>query len=142
VHTIHAARDLTAPRATVYDFLSVHENWSLVFRPLRFEHESDGQDSPTGVGSTRKLSVRGLLPFYERIEVADPNERIEYMIIKGSPMRNHRGIAVLSDTPSGGAHIDYTISFDALPGLGAVLEAGLGRGLRQGLDRLEAATKP
>jgi len=140
MHTVHAARDLSASAAKVYEYLSDHQRFGILFAPARFEHVSDGKDARAGVGSVRKISFWGLLPFYETIQVTVPNERIEYAITKGSPLRNHRGILVLSELPNGGSRIDYTISFDAPPGLGAAVASGLRRRVPAGLDRLEAAT--
>ncbi len=145
MHTAHAARDLSAARDKVFDFLSDNERFGVLFAPARFEHISDGRDSRGGVGSVRKISLWGLLPFYETIQVSEPGSgRIEYAITKGTPLRNHHGTVVVTDLPGGvsGCHIDYTITFDGPPVIAAALASGLRRRMPKGLDRLEQATKP
>jgi hypothetical protein len=136
MHTAHASRDLGAPAADVYDYLSSNANLTAAFKPLTFE---DG--SPTGVGSVRKVSLRGRLPFYERIDEKVPNQRVVYRIIKGSPMKNHKGTIAISDREGGGSHVDYTISFDAAPVLGPVLQRVLTGGLERALEHVDNATR-
>jgi hypothetical protein len=100
------------------------------------ERIKEGDTEPNGVGSVRKLSVKGLMPFEETVTEAIPNERIEYRVTKGTPLRNHLGVMVFSSTGTGGSHLDYTITFDALvPGLDRVIAAGLTRSVRRGLPK-------
>ncbi len=77
------------------------------------------------------------MPFEETVTEAVPNERIEYRVTKGTPLRNHLGVMVFSSTGDGGSHLDYTITFDAaVPGLAAVVAAGLKRGIRRGFPKI------
>jgi hypothetical protein len=145
MHTAHAARDLSAPRDKVFEFLADNERFGVLFAPARFEHVSDGRDSRGGVGSVRKVSFWGLLPFYETVQVSEPSTgRIEYAVTKGTPLRDHHGTVLLTDLPGGasGCHVDYTITFDGPPVIGAVVASGLRARLPNGLDRLEESTKP
>ncbi len=101
------------------------------------ERIAEGTTEPNGVGSKRKLSVKGAMPIEETITEAIPNERIEYRITKGSPLRDHHGVMVFSSTGSGGSHLDYTITFDAaVPGLDRVIAAGLSRSIRRGFPKV------
>ena len=138
MQTVHVQRDFTAPVDRLYAYLSVHENLATIF-PTRAERVRDGETEPNGVGSVRKLSFNGLLPFEETVTEAVPNERIEYRITKGSPLRGHNGTMVFSENGAGGSHLDYTINFGAVvPGLDIVIAAALRRSISQGLDKVAA----
>ena len=134
--TVHETYDFDVPVERLYAHLSVHEN----LKPLLgvdVKRIQEGTTEPNGVGSVRKLSARGLMPFEETVTEAIPNERIEYRVTKGTPLRNHLGVMVFSSTGAGGSHLDYTITFDAaVPGLAGVVAAGLKRSLRRGFPKI------
>jgi dolichol-phosphate mannosyltransferase len=135
--TVHETYDFDVPVERLYQHLSVHENLKPL---LGLDVEQIKAGDANGVGSVRKLSVKGIAPFEETVTEAIPNERIEYTITKGTPMRNHKGIMVFSSTGDGGSHLDYTISFDAaVPGLDRVVALGVGRTLRRGLPKVARA---
>lgn len=138
MQTVHVQRDFSAPVDRLYAYLSEHENLAAIF-PTRVERLRDGETERNGVGSVRKLSFNGLLPFEETVTEAIPNERIEYRITKGSPLRRHHGTMLFSATGESGSHLDYTINFGAVvPGLDVVIAAGLRRSISQGLDKVAA----
>ena len=133
--TVHETYDFDAPVERVYAYFSEHSNLKTVFG-VDVERIAEGETEPNGVGSVRKLSVKGLMPFEETVTEAIPNERIEYRITKGTPLRNHLGVMVFSSTGEGRSHLDYTITFDAaVPGLDRAIAAGLGRSLRRGFPK-------
>jgi len=137
--TVHVERDFSVPVETLFDHLSEHENLATLFAPARVERLRDGVDARNGVGSVRKLSFKGLLPFEETVTVVTENERIEYQITKGTPLRHHYGVMKFSPTPSGGSHLDYTITLEApIPGLASAIAATLTRTIKSGLNRVEA----
>lgn len=136
MQTLHFEQDFSAPPERVFAYLAEHENLSNVFAPMRIERVCDGDSERNGVGSVRRLSLFGALPFEETITAVVPNERIEYRITKGSPLRGHFGVMKFSPTATGGTHLDYTITFDAaLPGVaplvGAILKRGVADCLRK-----------
>lgn len=142
MQTVHIQKDFTAPPERVFAYLSEHDNFGVLFAPARFEHLSDGESDRGGVGSVRRISFWGLLPFEETVTVVAPNERIEYEITKGSPMRDHHGTLLFTPTGSGGTHLDYRISFDsAVPGLAAAVAAAVRRSITKGLVQVDAATE-
>src|SRR5687768_1546517 len=129
---VHETYEFDVPVERLYDHLSRHENLKPLLG-LDIERVADGTTDRNGGGSVRKLSMKGMLPFEETVTEAIPNERIEYRITKGSPLRNHLGVMVFSATGTGGSHLDYTITFDtAVPGLDRVIAAGTARTLRRG----------
>jgi len=139
--TVHVTRDFAAPVDRVFAYLAEHENLSVIF-PARVERLKDGADSRNGVGSVRKLSFNGLLPFEETVLVYEPEERIEYAITKGTPLRGHRGVMEFSELPGGGSRLDYTITFSSpIPGLAAIVAAALRRSIERGLEKVERQTR-
>lgn len=137
--TVHETYDFDVPVERLYAHLSVHENLKPLLG-LDVERISEGDTGPNGVGSVRKLSAKGLLPFEETVTEMIPNERIEYRVTKGTPLRNHLGVMVFSSTGDGRSHLDYTITFDtAVPGLDRLIAVGVGRSLRRGFPKAARA---
>ena len=137
--TVHVERDFPVPVETLYAHLSEHENLAPLFAPARVERVRDGDTERNGVGSVRRLSFAGLLPFEETVTAAHENERIEYGITKGSPLRHHYGVMKFSPTDTGGSHLDYTITLEApIPGMASAIAATLTRTINGGLRRVEA----
>mgnify|MGYP000321257880 CR=1 FL=1 len=139
MQTVHVTHDFSAPVERVYEYLAEHEHLGALFG-VRVERVRDGDVDRNGVGSVRRLSFAGLLPFEETVTAAEPNERIEYEVTKGSPLRNHSGVMVFSSTPTG-SHLDYTIRFDAaVPGVAAIVATALRRSIPRGLAKAERET--
>jgi uncharacterized protein YndB with AHSA1/START domain len=142
VQTVRVQKDFAAPPERVFAHLSENDNLGVLFAPARVEHARDGEDGRTGVGSVRRLSFWGLLPFEETVTDVVPNERIEYEITKGSPMRDHHGTMRFTPTGSGGTHLEYEITFDsAVPGLAPVVAMQLRRALAKGLARVDGTLR-
>jgi uncharacterized protein YndB with AHSA1/START domain len=140
MQSLHFEQDFSAPPEKVFAHLSEHENLNTVFAPMKIERVSDGDSERNGVGSVRRLSLFGALPFEETTTGVVPNERIEYRITKGSPLRSHFGVMKFSPTASGGTHLDYTITFDAaVPGVAPLVAVILKRGVSDGLKKTAAA---
>jgi uncharacterized protein YndB with AHSA1/START domain len=136
---VHVQHTFASDPAEVFEALSEHENLSRVFAPAKVVRLRDGESSRNGVGSVRRLKIGPLASFEETVTASDPNERIEYRITKGTPLRNHLGVQSLTPNTDGGTLLDYTITFDApLPGMGALVSKLLARSLRKGLPRLIA----
>jgi uncharacterized protein YndB with AHSA1/START domain len=128
----------SAPRERVFAYLAEHENLATLFG-TRVERVRDGERERNGVGSRRRLSFGGLLPFEETVTSFAPGERIVYRITKGTPIREHEGVMAFAPSEGGGTRLDYTIRFGSpLPGLAALvarmLRGNIARGLRK-LDR-------
>ncbi len=134
--TTHTTYDFDAPVERLYEYLSVHENLKDLFG-INVEKIKDGDIEPNGVGSVRRLSLKGIAPFEETVTVAVPNERIEYTITKGTPLNEHLGVMVFSSTPNGGSHLDYTITVGAkVPGVAKAVAAGLRSGIKRGYPKV------
>ena len=136
---VHETYDFDVPVERLYAHLSDHENLEPLLG-LDITRIQEGETEPNGVGSVRRLSSKGLMPFEETVTEAIPNERIEYRVTKGTPLKNHLGVMVFSSTGEGRSHLDYTITFDtAVPGLDKLIAAGVGRSLRRGLPKAAGA---
>ncbi len=135
---VHVEQDFVQPVERVFAFLSEHENLGAIFSPLRVERLRDGSTERNGVGSTRRLSLFGLLPFDETVVEVVPNERIVYTITKGGPMRDHEGRMIFSTRPGGGSHLDYRIRFGSpVPGLAAIVKRAVTRSIAEGLKKVD-----
>jgi uncharacterized protein YndB with AHSA1/START domain len=136
---VHETYDFDVPVERLYEWFTVHENLSSLLG-IDVERIKEGDTEPNGVGSVRKLSVKGIMPFEETVTEAIPNERIEYRVTKGTPLKNHLGVQVFSTTGDGRSHIDYTITFEAaVPGLAKVIAAGVSRSVRRGFPKAARA---
>ena len=135
--TVHVTREFSAPVERLFDHLAEHENLGETLG-ARIERVRDGSESRNGVGSVRKLTVGGVMSFEETVLVCVPNERIEYAITKGSPLRGHHGVMLFSSTPAGGSRLDYTITFGSpIPGVATIVAATLRRSIPRGLAKLD-----
>ncbi len=135
---VHVTHDFGAPVERVFAYLAEHENLAALFG-TRVERVRDGETERNGVGSCRRLSFNGLLPFEETVTAFAPNERIVYRITKGTPMRDHEGTMAFAATAGGGTRLDYRIRLGSpVPGLASlvarVLHGRIAAGLRK-LDR-------
>ncbi len=125
------------PVSDLFAFFADHENLEKVFVPAKIRRIKDGEGDINGLGSVRRLRILMAPPFEETVTVFVPNERIEYRITRGSPLRNHHGVMRFSDDGQGGSHLHYTIEFEGkLPLVAAIVRAALDRGIRKALDGL------
>lgn len=137
VHHVHVTHDFDAPVERVFAYLAEHENLADVFG-IRVERVRDGDGARNGVGSVRRLSFFGLLPFEETVTEYVPDERIVYRITKGTPLRDHEGVMAFSARPDSGAHLDYRIRLGSpLPGVAALVARVLQSRVAAGLRKLD-----
>lgn len=131
--------DFTLPPDRVFTYLSEHENLEPLFG-AKIKRVRDGTDGTrNGVGSVRSLKVGPGPPFEETIVEVKEGELIRYRITKGSPLKDHEGVMVL--TPLGeGTHLHYEIVFGAkIPGFDLLVAAVLRRNVPKGLATVDTA---
>lgn len=135
--TVDLVQDFSCSVEQLYDYLTVHENLSIIFAPAKVTRIKEGNDMPNGLGSVRKLSLPLVPSFEETVTLNQPNERVEYRISGGfTPLKNHIGVMRFSSTPQG-SRLHYTINFDGkLPLIAPVVGFGLTQGIRRGLKTL------
>ena len=138
-HYLHVTHDFAKQVGPVFEHLSEHENLGGLFG-AKVERLNDGDTDRNGVGSRRRLQVGPAPPFEETVTEFVPNERIEYRITKGSPLKGHVGTMRFSDLPGGGSHLDYKIRLSSpVPGLTLAVKASLTKSIGQNLPKVDAA---
>ncbi len=135
---VHFQQFFAASPAQVFAYFAEHEKFGRIWSG-RFRRIKDGQDpaEPNGLGSVREIKAVGP-PFEETIVVFEPAKRIEYVVSRGSPIKNHRGVILFKEA-SGGTQLDYTISFDPkIPLTGGLIARVLRSGWKRGVQRAMA----
>ena len=126
---------IDAPAERVWSVVREHERMKE-WTGLRAELLRPGIDDRNGVGAVRKLGIAGSGAEEEVVEFV-PGERYVYRLLRGAPIRNHRGAVML--IPEGSAtRVRWAVRFEAaVPGTGGALAAVLGRVFRASLLRLK-----
>jgi uncharacterized protein YndB with AHSA1/START domain len=139
VQQVLVERDFEQGADRVFAYLAEHENLRTIF-PARVERVRDGENGErNGVGSVRRLSFNGLMPFEETVTDYEPDRRIAYRITKGTPLRGHRGEMQFSERDGGGSHLRYEIVFGSrVPGVARIVAASLRRSIAKGLETVAA----
>jgi hypothetical protein len=127
-----------APLRQVFATLCDHETFGKICG-INMQRVVDGRESPNGLGSIREIKI-GLLPaFQETVTKYIENERMEYKITKGSPIKNHLGVLSFSEK-GGKTQLHYTIELESkIPLTTFVIKSALGFGIRNGLKRYAAS---
>ncbi|WP_054814670.1 SRPBCC family protein [Nocardia arizonensis] len=114
---------IPAPREAVYKFFTERDGINP-YVPVDFTLKRPGSPTPNGVGA-QYLIGKGGVGLLEETTALIPNERMEYKIIKGAPVKRHVGIITFSDVPNG-TRVAYTMESEpSLPVPAKVLEMGL-----------------
>lgn len=140
-HEIRLSAHIHAPVEKVFAFFADHERFGTLFggsaRRIR-----EGDSEPNGLGSVRRIGP-GPLSFDETIVAFEPNQRIDYQITRGSPIKNHIG-QIRFGSEGGATTVDYVIRFDPkVPCTGGLivklLSGGWNANAPKILKRLETA---
>jgi len=127
-----------APVETIFNILTDHESFGQVIN-ARIKRVVDGQgENKNGVGSVRRISAFPAPAFEETVVTFEPNQLMEYVISKGSPIKNHKGRMEFSDD-QGQTRLNYAIDFEPklpfLP-LGSIIKKAIEKPIRDGLQKL------
>jgi uncharacterized protein YndB with AHSA1/START domain len=126
-----------APVSTVFAELSDHEKMGKVLG-AKVKRVKDGKGDVNGLGSVRRITPVPLADFEETVTAFEPNKLIEYTVTKGSPIKNHLGRMVFSES-GGRTYLHYTIQFDTklpIPLAGMLLKTTLEKIILSGLHKL------
>ena len=138
VQKVYVRQAFDVSVAQLFDYLSVHENLDILFKPTTAKLLRNGVESTYGLGSVRLVkSIVG--SFEETITAYEKNQRIEYKITQGGPLKNHHGVMVFEGNEERST-IAYTIVFEGkLPLMGPIAKNGLQKSVRKGLALLAAS---
>lgn len=134
---IYIEKTFNAPVAKVFAELSDHEKLSVVLG-ANIKRIRDGQDGHTnGKGSVREIRLAPGLSFEETVTAFTPEKLVEYVISKGSPLKNHKGTMEFTEA-NGGTRLRYRIVFESklpIPFFGDITRVGLKTVINRGLDK-------
>jgi len=135
---IEIRQSFDAPVEKVFKVLTGHESFGKVIRK-NIERVVDSRDeNKNGVGSVRRIYPFPLPAFEETVTRFEPNRLMEYVVSKGSPIKNHKGRMAFS-AEQGKTNLYYTIDFEPkLPFMlfGAILKRAIEKPIRTGIERL------
>ena len=143
---IDLMQEFKAPVNAVFTELTDHEKFGKLLK-AKITRTVDGQDGHlNGLGSVRKITPVPLADFEETVVTFEPNKLMEYVVSKGSPIKNHIGRMEFSavDSPDGGesTRVRYTIEFEPklpIPFLGSLLKKAIETPVKQGFATLAAS---
>lgn len=123
--TVEESLHTTATPERMWDVLTTHEQMPAWFRPVRkVVLDPPGTDDRNGLGAVRHIHALGPVVVEEVIEW-EPPHRYVYTLLRGAPIRNHRGEVTVDATPKG-AIATWTIQCEpVIPGSGIVLRPAL-----------------
>jgi len=127
-----------APVDTIFSFLTDHEAFGNVINAKIKRVVDSPDENKNGLGSVRRINAFPVPAFEETVVTFEPNQLMEYVISKGSPIKNHKGRMEFSDE-QGKTSLNYTIDFEPkLPFLffGSILKKAIEKPIREGLKRL------
>ena len=135
---IKILQSFNAPAETIFSILTDHESFGQVIN-AKIKRVVDSQgENKNGIGSVRRIRAFPGVAFEETVTTFEPNQLMEYVISKGSPIKNHRGRMEFSDE-QGQTRLTYTIDFEPkLPFflLGSIIKKALEKSIGDGLRRL------
>ncbi len=137
-HHIEIRQSFKAPVETVFNLLSDHESFGKVLATNIKRVKDSPDENKNGVGSVRRIRSFPLPPFEETIVTFEPNALIEYVISKGSPIKDHKGRMQFSQK-NGKTRLYYSIDFKPrLPFIfmGIFLKSAIEKPIRKSLKAL------
>lgn len=128
----------SASAQRIWDVLTTHENMPKWFGPVRnVVLDPPGHDERNGLGAKRYIHTIGPAVVEEVVEW-EPPYRYVYTLLRGAPIRNHRGEVTVRETTQG-AVATWRIQFDTVIPLSGILMRPLMAQLARTL--LEGAAK-
>jgi hypothetical protein len=135
---INITQSFNTPVETIFNIITDHETFGHVIN-TKIKRVVDSQDeNKNGLGSVRRVSAFPAPAFEETVVAFEPNQVMEYVVSKGSPIKNHKGRMGFFDE-QGKTRLNYTIDFEPkLPFIffGSILKNATEKPIRDGLKRL------
>jgi len=131
-------QEFNASVSEIFSIISDHEALGkLIGMKIKRIVDSSGNNI-NGLGSIRLIKAFGSPEFEEEIISFEENKLIEYTIIKGSPLKNHRGRQEFSQL-NGKTSLHYTIEFEprvSIPLWGSILKIAVKMPIAKGIKKL------
>lgn len=133
---IQVEQTFNAPLSEMFQLLTDHESFGKILG-ANIKRVVDGSDGfANGKGSVRRIQSFPVPAFEESVLVYKENERMEYTVSKGGPIKNHIGIMQFSGDEKQ-SHLNYRIEFEPkIPFTGGFIKSAIEKPLRKGLKRL------
>ena len=139
MHAIQIKKEFNAPVAQVFELLSKHATYNIAFAPMQVVRIKDSADPerPDGVGSVRRMGIGPIKPLQEQITVLEPNQRIEYKIIKNPLIKHHLRTREFQQVADNKTLVTYRIELQArVPFVSKAILAQLKTAIKIGLSKL------
>ncbi|UUS56471.1 MULTISPECIES: SRPBCC family protein [unclassified Acinetobacter] len=137
--SIQVKKEFNAPVKQVFDLLSKHSTYNVAFAPIQVVRVKDSADPerPDGVGSVRRMGFGPVKPLQEQITLFEPNQRIEYKIIKNPLVKHHLGVIQFEAIDAARTLVTYTIELQArAPFVSQLILAQLKSAIKIGFSKL------
>lgn len=140
IQTITINQAFNAPVKQVFSDLSDHEKFGKICG-ISMKRVVDGSVHLNGLGSVREIKIGVLPAFQETITKFVEYERVEYKITKGSPIKNHIGSLIFTES-KGKTKLKFTIELESkIPLTSTLIKTVLGFGLKKGLKKYAGSLK-
>lgn len=135
---IKITQTFNAPVEEIFNLLTDHESFGKIIN-TKIRRVVDSKDkNKNGIGSIRRIYAAPLLAFEESVITFDLNHVMEYVVSKGSPIKNHKGRMEFSSEHDK-TKLTYFIDFQPrLPFffLGSILKQAVRKPIQEGLVKL------
>lgn len=139
MYAIQIKKEFTAPVEQVFELLSKHATYNIAFAPMQVVRIKDSTDPerPDGVGSVRRMGIGPIKPLQEQITLIEPNQRIEYKIIKNPLIKHHLGTLEFQQVSDCKTLVTYRIELQVrVPFVSKIILAQLKSAIKIGLSKL------
>jgi len=131
---------IAAPRTVVYRLFAERESIDP-HMPVQVVLGKPGNTDREGVGAQHRIGF-GPAAITEEITKLVPDERMEYKIVKGAPVKRHVGIITFTDAGEDSTRVSYTMESEPLlPVPAPVLEVALRALINQMIGAVQKAVR-
>jgi uncharacterized protein YndB with AHSA1/START domain len=88
---ISITQSFNAPVETIFNILTDHEAFGHVINTKIKRVVDSKKENKNGLGSVRRVSAFPAPAFEETVVAFEPNQVMEYVVSKGSPIKNNKG---------------------------------------------------
>ena len=123
--TIFFEQNFRAPLSTVFNELTDHNNFGRIIGMKIIRIKNCKKGNANGIGSVRRITPVLFSKWEETVITYIPNKIMEYTVIKGSPVKNHKGTMEFSEK-DGVTNLKYVMYFEPkIPFIGKLLKTAI-----------------